>query len=364
MENLVNLNPKAEFWSEKRVLVTGHTGFKGSWLCKWLDRLDANILGVGLEPNCKNNLFVKAGVDQICESRIVDINNYKALLNVVTAFEPQVVFHMAAQPLVLYSYENPLETFSTNVLGSANLLQALRSVDALKCLVMVTTDKVYKNREWLFPYREEDELGGHDPYSASKACNEILVESFRKSFFSDNKKRIVTARAGNVIGGGDWSRNRLLPDIIKAWSEDRPVEIRNPEAIRPWQHVLDSLCGYLILAEKLWDDEELGGAYNFGPPLDSFQQVASVLDLARYHFGKGEVRYLDYAEKLHEAKTLKLDGSKSASLLGYRARWTIGRAVQRTVDWYKSELDGSDAASLCEDDILQYESDGQINADS
>ena len=355
VESMVNFNPSDSFWSGKKVLVTGHTGFKGGWLVTWLNKLGAEILGVSLKPTDKKNLFEKAKINKICDSNICDINNYDHLSSLIEAFQPEIVFHLAAQPLVLKSYQNPIETFQTNVIGAANLLQAIKATKSLKCVIMITTDKVYLNREWIYPYRERDTLGGHDPYSASKACNELLVDCYRKSYFDEIGVGLASVRAGNVIGGGDWSQNRLIPDAIKSWQEGRSVEIRRPNAIRPWQHVLEPLCGYMLLAQKLWSNTKLAGAYNFGPLNENFKSVFSILKIAKSAFGKGDIVFSNIDQGPHEAGALTLDTSKSISLLGYRPRWSINKVVKQTISWYQNDFVGKNCGKLCLDDICEYE---------
>ena len=259
-------NPNPSFWQNKRVLVTGQSGFKGSWMVIWLQQMGAKVCGVSLPPQTAPNLFTLASIEALCEeSHFCDIRDAKHLENTMAAFQPDIVFHLAAQALVRASYADPLDTFATNVMGTAHLLEAIRLISDVKVALMITTDKVYKNREWIWPYREEDPLGGHDPYSAGKAASEMVIESYYQSFLKHQDKAIASVRAGNVIGGGDWSADRLIPDAIRAWQNKQVLNIRNPEAIRPWQHVLEPLSGYLLLAEKLWQNPEKTGAYNFGP---------------------------------------------------------------------------------------------------
>lgn len=344
------------FWEGKRVLVTGHTGFKGGWLVQWLKYLGANVSGIGLEANTNPNLYESAKIHQFCDSKIGDIRDVKFLRSVITKFDPEIVFHLAAQPLVRYGYDHPLETFSTNVMGTANLLDELRNQEHLKVCVVITTDKVYQNQEWSFPYRETDPLGGYDPYSASKAACEIVVSSFKQSYFSQQGVAISTARAGNVIGGGDWSLDRLIPDAMTAWNKVQKVEVRQPNSIRPWQHVLEPLYGYMELAQRSWHNPALSGPFNFGPKTDEVVTVSQLLEMARRGFGAefDLVEYKNNGDLKHEAKILALEIAKSSSILGVKPLWSIGEAVQRTTQWYKHYFNGVDPARLCKADIVAY----------
>lgn len=348
--------PNGAFWASKRVLVTGHTGFKGSWLTLWLRQLGAEVTGVSLPPATTPNLFELARVDAAGESHLLDIRDAAALARTVRACRPEVVFHLAAQPLVLASYADPLTTFSTNVLGTCNLLDALRGLDCVQVVVAVTTDKVYRNPEHAFPFRETDALGGHDPYSASKAAAEIAVASYRDSFLAKQGVALASARAGNVIGGGDWSEDRLIPDAVRAWSSSRTLEIRRPQAIRPWQHVLEPLAGYMRLGELLWTDSSLADAYNFGPQTHEAATVREVIGLAREAFGRGEVRWGDGSQGAHEAGWLSLEIARSRHRLGVQPRWSLQQGVTRTMDWYRRLGEGVAAAELCREDILEFES--------
>jgi CDP-glucose 4,6-dehydratase len=358
MESL-GLNPAATgpsaFWAGKRVLVTGHSGFKGSWLTLWLRRLGADVTGISLPPYTEPSLFHSAGIEKLCDSRFADVRDANQLAPLIKQARPEVVFHLAAQSLVRRSYREPLATFDTNVMGTANVLDALRGLDGVRAAVIVTTDKVYRNHEWSWPYRESDALGGHDPYSASKAASEIVLESFRDAFLAAQGVAVGSARAGNVIGGGDWSEDRLLPDAVRAWQQGLPLEVRRPDATRPWQHVLEPLAGYLDLAQALWQKPELAGAYNFGPNTGEAATVRAVVDLARAAYGKADVRYGDGSEGPHEAGWLALEIAKSRATLGTLPRWNLTEAVRRTMAWYVAHRDGADASTLCEQDILDYE---------
>lgn len=351
----VVMTPDQNFWRGKRVLLTGHTGFKGGWLALWLQRLGAHVSGVALPPNTTPNLFELARMRDGMDSQYGDIRDAVSLSAIVQAARPEIVLHLAAQPLVRASYRAPLETFASNVMGTAHLLEALRGTDSVRVAVMVTTDKVYHNEEWLYPYREEDALGGHDPYSASKAASEIVIASYRDAFLAERGVAVASARAGNVIGGGDWSDDRLIPDAVRAWQNGRALEIRRPQAIRPWQHVLEPLSGYLALAQKLWEQPELAGAYNFGPETSEAATVREVVQLARAAYGAGEVIYGDGTEGPHEAGWLALEIAKARCVLGIRPKWAITEAVIRTMNWYRAQREGADARKLCEAEIAAYE---------
>lgn len=349
-------------FSGKRVFVTGHTGFKGSWLCYWLQSLGAIVKGFSLPPATEPNLFSHMHLGEVMESVMGNINDYPALLQELTGFKPDFVFHLAAQPLVRKSYKDPLDTFQTNVVGTANVLQALNFLNKPCVCVCVTTDKVYQNNEWIYPYRENDRLGGYDPYSASKACAEMVISSFSNSYFntdnySKHNKAIASARAGNVIGGGDWSEDRLLPDIVRSLSEKKDIIIRNPSAVRPWQHVMEPLLGYMQLALSLQQDvHKYTGAWNFGPHTeDNF----SVLELARIAiniWGEGNINISQNANAPHEAHLLRLDISKATGELKWSPKMRAEEAIQRTVQWYKAFYKGSSVRNLVEEDLKYYQS--------
>lgn len=346
---------RSAFWRGKRVLVTGHSGFKGSWLLIWLHRLGAEVTGISLPPHTTPSLFTLAAADRLCRSHFCDIRDVRGLGELIKDSRPEIVFHLAAQALVRVSYREPLATFATNVMGTANILNALRGVDTVRAAVIVTTDKVYRNHEWPWPYRESDALGGHDPYSASKAASEIVIESFRDAFLRAQGVAVASARAGNVIGGGDWSEDRLIPDAVRAWQAGRALEVRRPQAVRPWQHVLEPLEGYLSLAEKLWQHPELSGAYNFGPNTSEAATVREVVELARAAYGLGDVCFGDGSEGPHEAAWLALEVAKARALLGSIARWSLGEAINRTMTWYRAQHDRGDAQALCQAEIADYE---------
>lgn len=348
---------QTSFWIGRRVLVTGHTGFKGGWLALWLQRLGAEVTGLALGPDTQPNLFALAKVTSgIVASHTIDIRNAQAVRDVVQSARPEVVFHLAAQSLVRRSYVQPLDTFSTNLMGTAHVLDALRDAPDAQVAIVVTTDKVYANREWHWPYREDDTLGGHDPYSASKAACELMVESYRKSFFDAKGVRVATARAGNVIGGGDWSPDRVLPDAVRAWQDGQALDVRRPNAVRPWQHVLEPLSAYLTLAQALWHGQAPAGAYNFGPALHDAVSVRQVVCLAQRAWGNGaEVYWGDGSSGPHEAGLLALEVTKARSVLGVTPRWDLNGAVGRTMSWYKKQIDGSNARELCLADIAAFE---------
>ncbi len=321
----------------KKVLITGHTGFKGSWLALWLKCLGANILGISLDPETAPNHWDHLNLE-IDEFRI-DIRNESLLKQAINKLQPEIIFHLAAQPLVRRSYSNPIETWSTNVMGTANLLENCRHCSSIKAIVAITTDKVYENREWVWGYREIDALGGRDPYSASKSACEIVINSYRDAFFNQEKPPLLaSARAGNVIGGGDWCTDRLIPDIAKATSQNEIIKIRSPKSTRPWQHVLDCLSGYLLLGEKLLDSSSLpfAKAWNFGPKAEDNINVESIIALLQKHWP--DIKWTDTgAEKQpHEASLLYLDSSQANSKLKWKPTWNLEKAVEMTAKWYHS----------------------------
>lgn len=342
------------FWSGKRVLVTGHTGFKGGWLALWLKMRGAHVTGIALPPNTEPNLFTLARIDDNVDSHICDIRDRQNTTRIVQAAKPEIVFHLAAQPLVRASYREPVETFSANVLGTAHVLDALRGLGSARVAVMITTDKVYHNRETPYPYREDDALGGHDPYSASKAAAEIVIASYRDSFLRAEGIAVASARAGNVIGGGDWSEDRLIPDATRAWSKGETLHIRRPQSVRPWQHVLEPLHGYLRLAEMLWHKPDLAGSYNIGPHTHEAATVREVIELARANWPGSAARYGDGTEGPHEAGWLALETAKARTQLGLMPRWGIAESIRRSIAWYRSQHDGADARTLCLTEINAY----------
>jgi CDP-glucose 4,6-dehydratase len=359
LENLVTMKDQLiNTYFGKRVFITGHTGFKGAWLVKILSLLGAEVKGYALAPKNKNDLYNLINGDSICQSIIGDIRDRKFFKKELLDFNPDFIFHLAAQPLVLYSYEEPIETFEVNSLGTAYLLDCIRAIEHSVKTIFITTDKIYHNREWIFPYRENDRLGGYDPYSASKACAELIISSYRNSFFNDNAnhKSIAVARAGNVIGGGDWSENRLIPDIAIAFSKDIPVKIRNASAVRPWQHVLEPLTGYLILGSKLTVDSiKYSDAFNFGPDSNDTLTVLEMVELVIKHWGKGEFELTETSQKPHEAGLLKLDISKANEYLNWKPVWCAKDAVKKTIDWYKAYFENPNSIlSFTEKQIIEY----------
>jgi len=329
------------FYKNKKILITGHTGFKGSWLTLFLTELGAQVMGISLPPKTSKDFYVVNNLDRFCNSHISDISDYQTIQKKIAQFQPDLIFHLAAQSLVRYSYMNPLETYQTNVMGTVNLLESIKNIKSKCAIVVITTDKVYENKEWNYPYRENDRLGGKDPYSASKACVELLVSSYQHSFFhqqdfENHQKAIATARAGNVIGGGDWSEDRLIPDIIKAIESDTEIIIRNPESIRPWQYVLEPLSGYLLLAEKLYNDPtKYSGAWNFGPYPEEVVSVEEVVKTAISILEKGRYRIEKKINAAHEATLLKLDISNALNILHWEPVLNTNDAIRWTIEWYK-----------------------------
>ena len=349
------MKPDRNFWRGKKVFLTGHTGFKGAWLCFWLHEMGAKVTGVALAPDTEPNLFNMLGLEKIISSTFFDIRNQPQLAEAVKVSDAEIVFHLAAQALVREGYKNPLSTFDTNFGGTANLLEALRCNETVRAAVIVTTDKVYKNLERQAPFVETDELGGRDPYSASKAAAELLVESYRESYFRSQNLAIATARAGNVIGGGDWSPDRLIPDCIRAWSAGQTVEIRMPDAVRPWQHVLDPLAGYLVLAQKLLEDPSLATSYNFGPDAEGSASVREAVTLAQAKWGGGDVKFGTEMKGPKESEILRLNNTRARTELGFVPLWPLKAAIARTVLWYKNAKSGKPASLLCANDIDAYE---------
>ena len=346
-----------DFWSGKRVLVTGHTGFKGSWLSLWLQAAGAEVVGYALPPPTAPNLFELANVEHGMESHFGDIRDRDGLHSVVSKARPQVVFHLAAQALVLESYENPLDTIDTNVMGTSNILNAARSLSDLRSLVVVTSDKCYENKEWHWGYREAEAMGGSDPYSMSKGCAELVTASFRQSFFSAKQSPgVATARAGNVIGGGDFARNRLLTDIMAAIRNGQPVKIRNPNSIRPWQHVLEPLNGYLMLAEALYSDPKgKAEGWNFGPVDQDARPVSWICDELTRRWGGGASWMLDGEEFHHEATYLKLDSSKAQAELGWRSKLSLSEALDWILDWNRRADNGEDLRQVTLQQISSFQ---------
>jgi CDP-glucose 4,6-dehydratase len=356
-------NPQPAFWRGKRVLVTGHTGFKGGWLTLWLAHLGADVKGVGLPPTTQPNLFEAAKIEGYCHHTVADIRDRRALADCFTEARPEIVFHLAAQPLVRESYLHPVETYATNVMGTVHVLEAARQVGTVKAIVIVTTDKCYENREWVWGYREDEPMGGYDPYSSSKGCSELVTSAYRRSFMREAGIALASARAGNVIGGGDWATDRLIPDILRAIAKGEPVRIRYPHAIRPWQHVLEPLSGYLALAERLREDgQEVAEAWNFSPVEEDARPVHWIADYLTQAWGDGASWVQDGGEHPHEAQYLKLDSSKSRARLGWRPRWSLPVALDRIVAWHRASLEGADLATTCLAQIEDYSADRRLSS--
>jgi len=391
------MNP--EFWAGKRVFLTGHTGFKGSWLALWLRQLGAEVTGYSLAPNTRPSLYELARVGEGITSHIGDIRDLPTLQAALQLAQPDIVIHMAAQPLVRESYRNPVETYATNIMGTVHMLEAVRHTPGIRAVVNVTTDKCYENREWHWGYREDEPMGGHDPYSNSKGCAELVTATYRNSFFTpvtkpspvgaEHSRRagpdpdgsfhagtgsskglgsykppaLATARAGNVIGGGDWAEDRLIPDILRAISEGRPVLIRNPHAIRPWQHVLEPLSGYLRLAQRLYEDgPNHAEAWNFGPPDDDARPVHWIAEYLTRAWGDGARWERDIGYHPHEATYLKLDCSKARACLEWRPRWQLAEALDRILAWQRAYLDGADLRQVTLAQIDEYNLVGNNDA--
>lgn len=347
MENMVNYtNLFSNTYKGKKVLLTGHTGFKGTWMLYWLKILGAEIKGFSLPPS-NNSLYTFINGNSLCDSLISDIRDFEAINETILSFQPDFIFHFAAQPLVRVSYQLPSETIAVNTLGTAYLMDSLRFLSKPCAVIVVTTDKVYQNKEWDYPYRESEPLGGYDPYSASKAAAEIIVDSFRNSFFNPeyytkHKKAVATARAGNVIGGGDWSKDRLIPDIINALANYQPVSIRNPNSVRPWQHVLEPLGGYLLLGHHLAEfPQQFSKAFNFGPYVQDTLSVGEVVAKAITYWGSGEYIIPQLIEQPHEAKLLKLDISYTVEHLKWYPKYNADTAIQKTISFYKANFDNT-----------------------
>jgi CDP-glucose 4,6-dehydratase len=348
------------FWSGRRVFLTGHTGFKGGWLALWLRELGAEVFGYALPAVATPSLWQVAQLTEVISGLLADIRDAPALMQAVVDFRPEIILHLAAQPLVRESYRAPADTYAVNVMGTVNLLEAARQCGSLRAVVVVTTDKCYDNREWVWPYREQDALGGLDPYSNSKACIELLCSSYRASFLQSRGVALATARAGNVLGGGDWSPERLIPDILRAWQQGESLTLRYPQATRPWQHVLEPLYGYLLLAQALVEQgEAAASAWNFGPDAQGVASVAQVVEhLARQWAGRAD--WVQGAEpQPHEAGLLALDSSKARRLLGWNPRWSLQQTLEQTLVWHQAWQDGQDMQAFTRAQIVAYQGDIQ-----
>lgn len=345
----------AAFWAGKNVLVTGHTGFKGSWLSLWLQTLGANVIGYSNGMPSDPCLFVAAGIENGMTSIVGDVRDLDAVQACINKHRPQIVVHLAAQSLVRESYEDPVETYSTNVMGTVNVLEAIRHCDSVRAALMVTSDKCYENREWMWGYRENEALGGRDPYSSSKGCAELVTAAYRASFFHEAGAAVASARAGNVIGGGDWAKDRIVPDVINAFHERRPADIRNPQAVRPWQFVLEPLRGYLLLAERLWSgDRQFRSAWNFGPDAGDARSVASIVGTLADTWGDDAGWESADKQSVHEATMLSLDSSKAAGLLDWTPAITLDTTLEWIVEWYQAFLRDGNAESVTREQLRRY----------
>lgn len=353
-----------DFWNKKRVLLTGHTGFKGSWLCLWLNSMGAEVTGYALEPPTTPSLFDLCNIDGLVESVKGDIRDLSFLQKTINNKKPEIVIHMAAQPLVRDSYIKPVETFEINVMGTVNVLESVRNTTGVKAVVNVTTDKCYENKEWLWGYRENEPFGGYDPYSNSKACSELVTASYRDSFFNSRDHRehhlaLASARAGNVIGGGDWGKDRLMTDCIAALLQGEKIRIRNPNSIRPWQHVLEPLSGYLNLAEKLYNEGPLfAEGWNFGPDENDAKTVKWIVERLCQRWGAGAGYQIDQGDHPHEANYLKLDCSKAKTRLNWSPRWDLDTTIDKIIEWVSDFKEGKDLRAACLRQIVEYTAAG------
>lgn len=340
----------------KKVFITGHTGFKGSWLAFMLYEAGAEVMGYALQPVSERSHFALLGLENKLQHCVGDIRDATALSQAMQGFQPEFVFHLAAQALVRPSYVEPVATFSTNVMGSVNLLDAVRTTASVRSLVYITSDKCYENVEWIWGYRENDLLGGRDPYSASKAAAEIVFSSYARSFFEHSPiLGAASARAGNVIGGGDWAVDRIIPDCIRAIEADEPVQLRNPGATRPWQHVLEPLSGYLLLAARLYEEPKRWvGAWNFGPSSHEVRTVKNVAEVMVGHIGKGRIEVAETQTQVHEARLLQLNCDKATQLLGWRPRWHVEKTLEATALWYKTVMNGGDAEAITQAQLHEF----------
>ena len=359
MVTKISIHPHLQssgFWKGKRVLVTGHTGFKGGWLCLWLHTLGAELCGLSLEPPTTPNLFQVVELQRLMRSVIGDIRDPRNVSNVFGEFRPEIVFHLAAQPLVLSSYRDPVQTYETNVMGTVNLLEAVRTSTSTQVVINVTSDKCYQNRDDGQAYTEDDPMGGNDPYSSSKGCSELITAAYRHSFINKMGIGLATARAGNVIGGGDWAEDRLVPDTLKAFEAKRPVLLRHPNAVRPWQHVLDPIFGYIILGEALWKDRQrFSRGWNFGPAQSSLKTVGWIVERLCLNWGNDATWALDGAtEYPHESNSLMLDPSKSRQELGWQTRLGIEDTIDKTIEWHRAWRHGENCRDKSFSQIYEY----------
>jgi CDP-glucose 4,6-dehydratase len=361
-ENAKSASVDPDFWGGRRVFLTGHTGFKGGWLSLWLCSMGAKLTGYALSPNTAPNFFEVAKVaDDLEKSHIADVRDLGKLQKALADAKPEIVIHMAAQPLVRYSYLSPVETYATNVMGTVHVLESIRHVDSVRAVVIVTTDKCYENKEWVWGYRENEPMGGYDPYSNSKGCAELVTSAYRQSYFSpekyaQHKVAIASARAGNVIGGGDWSEDRLIPDAIKAFEAKQALVIRNPLATRPWQHVLEPLSGYLILAQALYEQGPVfDGGWNFGPRDEDARPVQDVINLLIKNWGSIASWQQDHTEQPHEAHSLKLDCSKARQYLNWIPKWTLEQAIEKITQWQHGFQKSMDMKKLSQEQMKVYQ---------
>ncbi len=348
------------FWKKRKVFVTGHTGFKGSWLCLWLHSLGAEVAGYALNPPTNPSLFELCKVDRLFASTIADVRDGESLTRAMLAADPEIVIHMAAQPLVRESYRNPVETYATNVMGTINLFEAVRHCKSVKSVVNVTTDKCYENREWLWGYRENEPMGGYDPYSNSKACSELVTSSYRSSFFNSQDYHVhgvglASARAGNVVGGGDWAQDRLVPDCIRSLLKGEAILIRSPHAVRPWQHVLEPLAGYLLLAQRLYEGgQRYADGWNFGPDDNDAKPVEWIVKKLCAKWGQDASYEIDKGEQPHEAHYLKLDCSKAKFVLDWYPKWDLEQAIDKVITWTLAYKEKRDLKEVCLNQIEDY----------
>ncbi|OXM14115.1 CDP-glucose 4,6-dehydratase [Paenibacillus herberti] len=347
-----------EFWAGKKVFLTGHTGFKGSWLAIWLNLMGAKVSGYSLSVPTEPSLFKIANIESFLQSSVLsNVTDLVSLQNAINQVKPDIVIHMAAQPLVRSSYQDPIATYQTNIMGTVNIMEAARNCGSASVILNVTTDKCYDNKEWHWGYRESDPLGGYDPYSSSKACSELITNAYRSSFFDELGIKVATARAGNVIGGGDWAEDRLIPDIVRSLTSGTEIQIRNPNSVRPWQHVLEPLSGYLVLCENLYNGDTYDQAWNFGPPDNDVKAVKLIvekmLDLWTYnHPGYS----ISMQAQHHEASLLKLDSSKARNELSWKSKWSLEKALSATMEWVLAVHEGVEAHLVCKRQIAEYES--------